>query len=298
MCALAKFRKTIGDYTPLESITGADVVRFFTHLRSTGGLAPATVNKVKRSLKAVFNVAKRQLAYIKVNPCDDIREDRLAETDNRYVTPEEFAKLRRACSGQRKPLWWETFITLCYTAGVRKGEAVHLLWSDIDFDGAAIRIVAKQGIEGVPDWQPKDHDARTIPIPTETVKLLSALRIEAGFGSKMAFVSVLRVAWMQQQHDANERKEGQATLNNLNRGFGAIAKRADIDDVCLHDLRRSCLTHWARKLPSHVTKELAGHSSIETTLRYYVSVREDDMSEARVAVADSLLSDAKRTQTA
>lgn len=260
--ALTKLRKSIGDDTPPGVYHGADVVRFFTHLRSAGGLAPATVNKVKRSLKAVFNVAKRPLAYVKVNPCDDIREDRLAETDNRYVTPDEFAKLRKACSGQRKPLWWEAFITLCYTAGVRKNEAVHLLWENVAFEEEEIRIVAKKGIEDVPDWQPKDFDARTIPNPSATVELLSALRIEAGFGSKMVFVSSLRLPWMRQQRGAGKWTEGQATLNNLNHGFGVLAKRAGVGDVCLHDLRRSCLTHWARKLPSHVTKELAGHSSM------------------------------------
>ena len=48
-------------------------------------------------LNKAFNVAKDQLQYIKSNPCAGIKQDKLAETDNRYVTPEEFAKLREAC---------------------------------------------------------------------------------------------------------------------------------------------------------------------------------------------------------
>ena len=92
--ALKRFRQHVGDSTPLEVISGAVVVRFFTHLRSNGGLSPATVNKVKRTLKSAFNVARDQLQYVKSNPCASIKQDRLAETDNRYVTPEEFARLR------------------------------------------------------------------------------------------------------------------------------------------------------------------------------------------------------------
>lgn len=97
-------------------------------------------------------------------------------------------------------------------------------WSDIDFDEGTIRTAAKQSIAGVPDWRPKHYDARTIPVPDEIVGLLRALRVEAGFGSKMAFVSSVRLAWMQQRQNAGKWKEGQLTLNNLGRGFRAIAR--------------------------------------------------------------------------
>ncbi len=49
----------------------------------------------------------------------------------------------------------------------------------------------------------------------------------------------------------------------------------------LHDLRRSCLTNWARELPAHVVKKLAGHSSVETTPRCYLCVGDADLEKAR-----------------
>jgi hypothetical protein len=48
-----------------------------------------------------------------------------------------------------------------------------------------------------------------------------------------------------------------------------------------HDLRRLCITNWARFLPAHVVKKLAGHSDIKMTQVYYLAVREDDLEKAR-----------------
>jgi integrase len=52
----------------------------------------------------------------------------------------------------------------------------------------------------------------------------------------------------------------------------------------LHDLRRSCITNWARQgLPIHVTQKLAGHADINTTQKFYLSVQDDDLNVARRA---------------
>lgn len=46
-----------------------------------------------------------------------------------------------------------------------------------------------------------------------------------------------------------------------------------------------------------VVKELAGHADVKTILRYYVSIREADMAEARDVTAHALLLDPKQTQS-
>ncbi|MGB2755698.1 MAG: site-specific integrase [Phycisphaerae bacterium] len=55
-----------------------------------------------------------------------------------------------------------------------------------------------------------------------------------------------------------------------------------------HDLRRTCITNWAKHLPVHVVRKLAGHSDIKTTQRYYLSVQEDDLEKARVVQSEVL----------
>jgi hypothetical protein len=49
-------------------------------------------------------------------------------------------------------------------------------------------------------------------------------------------------------------------------------------------LRRSALTNWARYLPIHVVQQLAGHSDIAATRKYYLSVQSSDIDFAGEAV--------------
>jgi len=56
----------------------------------------------------------------------------------------------------------------------------------------------------------------------------------------------------------------------------------------LHDLRRSAITNWARHLPIQVVQQLAGHSDISTTRKYYLTVRPEDMISAN-KVLNSIL---------
>jgi len=53
-----------------------------------------------------------------------------------------------------------------------------------------------------------------------------------------------------------------------------------IEECVLHDLRRSAITNWAKKIPIQVVQQLAGHEDISTTRKYYLSVRYEDLASA------------------
>lgn len=78
-------------------------------------------------------------------------------------------------------------------------------------------------------------------------------------------------------------KTGRPLLNNVLRRFKTLCKRAGVGKFTIHDLRRSCITNCARKLPIHVTQQYAGHSDINTTKEYYLSVQDADAKAARRA---------------
>ncbi len=59
--------------------------------------------------------------------------------------------------------------------------------------------------------------------------------------------------------------------------------------LSLHTLRKSCVQNWANHLPPNVTKELAGHTSISTTMEYYAQVDDDHRAKA-AAVIEALVS--------
>ncbi len=58
-------------------------------------------------------------------------------------------------------------------------------------------------------------------------------------------------------------------------------RKAGVPQFTIHDLRRSCITNWARKIPIHVTQHLAGHGDIKTTKKYYLSVQTEDIVKAK-----------------
>jgi len=85
-------------------------------------------------------------------------------------------------------------------------------------------------------------------------------------------------------------------VNNVLRRFKTLCRRAGVPEFTIHDLRRSCITNWARKLPIHVTQHLAGHADINTTQKYYLSVQKEDVAKAK-RLQKSLLGDLKPVAT-
>jgi Phage integrase family len=70
-------------------------------------------------------------------------------------------------------------------------------------------------------------------------------------------------------------------VNNTLRWFKTLCRRTGEREFTIHDLRRSCITNRARKLPIHVAQQFAGHADINTTKRYYLSVQDDDIRKAK-----------------
>ncbi len=176
---------------------------------------------------------------------------RSIERDWHYVTSDEYEKLM-ACS----PLKLKLLIALCRLAALRRGEALNLEWSDVDWENNRIRIIADE------EWQPKDKDKRMVPICPELQALLLEAYNAAETGSEKVVSGV--------------------NVNNLWRDFQVLFRRSDVKKYSkpFHTLRKSCITHWAVSYPAHVVKEWADHSSLETTDRYYLQVPESEYNRA------------------
>lgn len=296
------------------NITTADATGFIAALRNADHcqhpgrkLSLATINKVKRTLKAAIGVAVKQLGYLKVNPFTGIRQDKLPDVDVRDFLPAEFRRLlvtagrleedrrgsrflelERADPGtaaslrtameniDAKRLWWRTFVALCYTAGLRLNEVLNLIWPNVDFEADTVRVVAKVEIGALLEWQPKGKRMRAIPIPKLTIDLLVAMQAKATERNPYVLIPESRLSAIAASKQAGQWKEGRSPMNNVNRDWHRLAKLAEVSNATPHDLRRSCITKRARRLPIHVTQELAGHENITTTRKYCLSITEAD----------------------
>ena len=261
-------REQLGDHCPLFRVTPLDARRFLAWYRKRTvqetTVASSTVNKVLRECRRFFREAV-DCQFIKSNPFDGIRATKVAEVPWHHVSPTEFQALMNATSSIR----WHATIALAYCCGLRLGEILNLTWDDLDFKAGTVRVVAKRG-EATEDWAPKDKDMRVVPLPTPASVPLAKLKLSVR--NRTPYVVTL---------DKGPNAFKRMHRRNTWRDFDVIRRRVGLPPCCLHDLRRSYCTNLSRSMPMHVVQELAGHSDIRTTRRYYVKVQPELFEEAR-----------------
>ncbi len=287
--ALRFFEKFIGGSVRLHEIQPRHSEAFIAE-RLASGLAIGTVNKDIRTLRRIFNLAIDPRGYLEdgQNPFARIRQRKKAAKNLRYVSVKEYRGLLTASPR----LWWQALISVAYGSGLRRGEILNLTWPDIDFERQRIRVQAKSPSRRLVEWEPKDHENRVVPLSEEATQLLANIQAESEEGFPYVFISPKRFKRIKQREQAGRWNARSEVVNNVGRDFTVVRCRARIEPCTLHDLRRSALTNWAQHLPIQVVQQLAGHSDISTTRKYYLTVRPEDMASAN-RVLDDILESAK-----
>ena len=132
-------------------------------------------------------------------------------------------------------------IALCRLAGLRRGEALELNWSAINWQEHHFTVIAE-----------KTGRRRIVPIIPKLYQLLLEAFDQAGEGLKqVCFVS---------QH-------------GLWRNFQVYRKRAGLKKWkdAFKVLRRNCETDWAQKYPQYAVSNWIGHN-IQVSARHYLQV--------------------------
>lgn len=146
-----------------------------------------------------------------------------------------FAKL----TGEREYL--RLLVTVAIYAGPRRGELLKLRWSNVDFALNTIHFK-----------ETKTNKDRSVPMEPIVRTALSELRETSG-DAEYVFVNP---------------DTGTRTLTSRN-PFAAACRDAGISDFRFHDLRQTFGTRLADAGVDVVKiKELMGHTSIVTTMRY------------------------------
>ena len=279
MRALRMFMEHVGRNIALRDVAPRHAESFIA-ARLALGRKVGTANKDIRTLKRIFNLAIEPRGYLLPgsNPFEKVKQRRISAKPVRYVPPLEF----QALLGATSDTWWKAFLSVAYTTGARTGEILNLRWADVDFEMNRIRIVSKEADGNLGGWEPKDHEGRILPIPAGVAQLLADLQAASAEGCPYVFVPGWRWKHIQKARKSGDWNDEQLLLNNLDRRFKTLRRRAGVGKCTLHDLRRSCITNWARELPIHVVQKLAGHSDIKTTRLYYLAVEQSDLEKARL----------------
>jgi len=256
------------------------------HLKSGKELSSWGRSGHQNNAHAIFASAV-DWEYIKKNPFSKIKKTKPIEREWHYFTAEEY----QAILNKTPNLRLKCFYSVMRFAGLRYGEAINLRWNgrDIDFEKNRINIKNRNATHKIPPFLIKDHESRSVPIPSWLGNMLAELQQESEPGCPFVFLTLDRWKKVQQKWNKmrkagkSEEWENRHMANNMLSQFKRYCKKAGIntdEKLTLHCLRKS----YAQTLADHGTPistlmHLLGHSSVRVTGQYYI--RSTDANEER-----------------
>lgn len=242
----------------IKSITHGDVERFKLkrlELPTWRGdeRSHADVNRDLALLRIVMNYAKKQgwLGKTPFERGESLITSAHETKRDRVLGREEERLLLLACERAARQHLRPILILLLDTA-MRKGEALSLKWSDVDFETGVIRLRATIT---------KTAKPRVVPITTRLRAELEPLRIFAtGRPDRVLF-----------------------DFKDPKKAFAAACADAGITGLRMHDLRHTSITRMVEAgMPASQIMVISGHTEFSTFRRY---VSADDEAVKRAAQA-------------
>jgi len=250
----SRVKALLGDSTlatvRLEAVSVEVVADYVTRLReSDPDIAVTTINRnlatLRRALRLASDWGELSAKLPKITLLDG------EAGRERVLNAEE----ETAYFNQASPLL-RTFATIILDCGLRPDEVYRLQWNQNYRDG---RIIIHTG---------KSKAARrSIPVTPRVAALLEMWPTESGTG------------WI----FPAPTKTGHINQSSIKKQHRKALKASEVVTFVPYDLRHTCLTRWARYLDPFTLKKLAGHESLETTMKY-IHLNEAD-SEARLREA-------------
>ena len=270
--SLRLFSKICGN--PMLHTITAETISTFREKRSEGRgkkrgskIARATVNCDLRNIKAALRAAEEWGRIVKAPKVKFL--DELSELP-RYVTPEHFGAIYRACGVAMLPdemhvtagEWWQALLTFAEMTGWRIGQILAVKWADVDLDAGTARTKAadnkgkRDAIVALhpfvldhlrplktfhPNVFPWEHDRKLL------MKHFHAIQTAAGVDLPCAVTGKTSTF-------VGPSLEHVCTLSCCRYGF--------------HDLRRSFATMNAANMSREALQALMQHQSGLTTERY------------------------------
>jgi integrase len=219
----------------LSSIKRADISRIHGDISLTH---PTTANRILALASSIFGRAIEWGLWEGSNPATGIRRNREVSRD-RFLQPDELPRFFKALSEEPNTTIRD-FILIALLTGARRSNVLSMRWDQISFDRAEWRIPMT-----------KNGTPQTIPLSTEAMTILHQ-----------------RVAVSMSEYVLPGRAN-KGHLAEPKKGWERVLERAGIENLRMHDLRRTLGSWQARTGASlSIIGKSLNHKSPSTTAIY------------------------------
>lgn len=223
---------------PLSLIRRVDVQEWVDELAANSGIYCA--NRCHDTMRAVINWGIKREYFAGPNPCVGVYRYKMKSRD-RFVQPgEELQRLSRAINAEPSDTMRD-FFWMCIFTGARRTNVLTMRWEQIDFQLNLWRIP-----------ETKNGETQFVTLTKEAARLL--LQRKSTSVSEWVFPSPRRTA---------------QPLRHPRFAWARILKRAEIQDLRIHDLRRTMGSYMAiMGVSPTVIGQALGHKSLQATAVY------------------------------
>ena len=275
--------KNFGKYDLSKIITREnkdDLAAAFKREIKRQSVSKSTAEKRIKVLKAFFNFCQAK-GWIDLNPLDKVSFGLSTEIADRApkIQPETVQKLvTDGIAGES--IVSKAMILTALSSGIRQGELRALKWGLVDFANETIRVEKAIKNESIIIGKPKTKRGyRTIPVPTETIKLLREVKLQSLYKDDDDLVFATAAGLPKQKK----------TLREL---IERASHRAGIERMVWGDMRHFFASVQLSALGEDWAEvaALMGHSNPSFTYRQYghYSKNEAKQQKARSATASAI----------
>lgn len=217
--------------------------------------APATIRRYLTTLSHVYTTARSRWRYEGDHPLRAVQKPASHDERDRLISADEWELLEKSW-GDCEPATVAALRWLRWTAA-RRGEAVALNWSDIDWTTTP----PTAHLKNTKARHDRPTQSRHIPLFPEAVAALRPLRGKSWPKDGPVF--------------------GGLKGDSLTRAWTRACERAKIANARVHDLRHTRITELAPALPLQVLARITGHREPSTLMRYYNPTGKDAATAGR-----------------
>ena len=262
----------------LQAITPSHIRQLYLRMQSEGKGA-RTIQLVHVTLHCAFAQAVKE-GLIGHNPLEAVERPKVETKRYDIFTEKQARTFITAAKGHP----YEALFFLALTTGMRKGEILGLMWTDVDWEKSILRIERQ--------LQPVSYEGGAL-VPTKTKS--GRRHIMVGKGA-LTLLKAHRERQEMQKAVAGNRWQEHGMIfttsigtyidqTKVSREFKGILKNAGLPDIRFHDLRHTSISLLLDiGTPVNTVQSRAGHSkaSVTTDIYGHAMAHSQDLAAERI----------------